>query len=156
MAMYVEILSAALTASDGDHDVAMLIDRASEERQKMLGVRQSSLKSVSEAIAAEVAYDRELVRLSARLGTEAEPERFASPAMERDRLERELALRGIHLEVAAEDSRSDPPLGLRRPGAPHVVDLVSARQMSRNLSLGPLSQAGWTLDPTARPGIPEY
>jgi len=154
--MYVEILSAALTASDGDHDVAVLIDRASEERQKMLGVRQSSLKLVSEAIAADVAYDRELVRLSAKLGTETEPARFASPATERERLERELALRGIHLEVAAEDSRSDHPLDLWRSENPPIVDLVSARQIGGNLSMGPLPQTEWTLDPTARAGLPEY
>ena len=108
--MYVEILSAALTACDGDRDVAELIDRASEERQKMLQVRHSPLKSVSEAIAAEVAYDRELVCLAARLGAETEPGRFASPATERERLEHELTLRGIDLEVAPE-----LPFGFLRP-----------------------------------------
>jgi len=75
----------------------------------MLQVRHSPLKSVSEAIAAEVAYDRELVRSLPGWGRDRTG-RFASPATERERLEHELTLRGIDLEVAPE-----LPFGFLRP-----------------------------------------
>ena len=65
--------------------------------------------SVYAAIAAEVAYDSALVQVCGKYGIETEPARFASPTTERQRLERELALRGIDLVGAAEGSQTQPP-----------------------------------------------
>jgi hypothetical protein len=98
MTMYVEILSAALAADGGDHDVPVLIDRVRETRTKMLEAHHA-FRSVYDAVAAEVAYDRELVQLCAALGIETGSARFGSPTTERKRLEWELALIGIDLVV---------------------------------------------------------
>lgn len=46
----------------------------------------------------QLAYDLALMELSRLLGIECEVLRFNQPQRERDRLENELASRGIHLE----------------------------------------------------------
>jgi len=109
MAMYVEILSTALAADDGSDDLPALTRRAQQARMNRPHAPRSEPISVSAAIAAEVAYDGALVQVCGKYGIETEPERFASPTTERQRLERELGLRGIDLVSAAEDSQTQPP-----------------------------------------------
>lgn len=102
--MYVEILSTAIAADDRHGDVPALIGRARQARVKLPEAGCSDPTSVYHAIAAEVAYDRALVQLCGKCGIETETACFASPTTERQRLERELALRGIDLADAADDS----------------------------------------------------
>ena len=102
--MYVEILSTAIAADDGYGDVPALIGRVRQTRVKLHEAGCGDPVSVYDAIAAEVAYDRALVQLCGKCGIETETACFASPTTERQRLERELAIRGIDLAEADDDS----------------------------------------------------
>jgi len=54
-------------------------------------------------LVAEIAYDRALINLAADHGVDVAPRNFAHPRMERDRLELELARRGVDLEAPVRD-----------------------------------------------------
>ncbi len=57
---------------------------------------------VAEALARELAYDGALIRLCESLDVATAPDRFANPVHERERLERELAARGVALPPVRE------------------------------------------------------
>ena len=52
---------------------------------------------VAEALARELSYDSALIRLCESLDVASSPDRFANPVRERERLEEELAARGVIL-----------------------------------------------------------
>ena len=59
---------------------------------------------VAEVLARELSYDGALIRLCRSLDVEAEPVRFARPARERARLERELERCGIALGTTTDET----------------------------------------------------
>jgi hypothetical protein len=79
-----------------------LVDYAVVCRTEMLVVSAPEREeSASMALAAEVAYDRALIKLCTANGIDADPLGFSHPAAERARLERELAAAGIDVVAFA-------------------------------------------------------
>jgi hypothetical protein len=80
---------------------AELIDYAIICRSEMLVSHRSvgppRGESAYSALGAEIAYDRALLKLCAVYGIESSPQGFSRPSYERNRLERELAARGMDL-----------------------------------------------------------
>ena len=115
MSMYVEILSQAMAGEEEPaQSRASLLDATCECRQQMLETRRRVDGTPEHRLAHEVAYDRALLRLCAALGIETVLGRFNRPLEERDRLEHELATRGIHFP--------EPD-----PGTGTVVNVASRR-----------------------------
>lgn len=78
-----------------------LVDYTLLCRAEMLAPRATEPACV--ALAAEITYDRALVKLCASQHIEVDVMGFAHPRNERARLERELALAGIDLAALARD-----------------------------------------------------
>jgi hypothetical protein len=99
--MYVTLLSGALDLWDADLDEDALLDHVRDCRAA-LPARDLGAGVMSEtALAAEIAYDRGLVCLAVQCGMDVTPTNFVHPRIERERLELELARRGVDLEVPA-------------------------------------------------------
>jgi hypothetical protein len=108
--MYVSLLLGALDLWDTDLDDETLLDHVRHCRATLppqnIGVGFLS----ATALATEIGYDRALVCLAAQHGIDVTPTNFVHPKIERERLEGELARRGIDLEstthepVAPEDA----------------------------------------------------
>jgi hypothetical protein len=113
MSMYVEVLSGAMDRWDTELSGDALIDYALTCRAA-LPARDLGAGVWSEAsLVAEVAYDRALISLAAEHGIDVAPRNFVHPRIERDRLELELARRGVSLEVPVRDptTRGTPSPG---------------------------------------------
>jgi hypothetical protein len=89
--MYVDMLSGALEAWGVDMSGEDLFDLALECRVRMLGTGTAHGATAYEALAAEIAYDRALIRLCDHVGIGASLGAFDQPHVERARLERCLA-----------------------------------------------------------------
>jgi hypothetical protein len=99
--MYVTLLLGALDRWDADPDKDAVLDHVRHCRAA-LPTQDLGAGVMSEAaLAAEIAYDRGLVRLAAHWGIDVTPTNFVHPRIERDRLELELVRRGVDLEVPA-------------------------------------------------------
>ena len=105
--MYVEVLSGALdrwdTALSGD----ALVEHALSCRAALPAHDLGAGVWSETALVAEVSYDRALINLAAEHGIDVAPRNFAHPRIERDRLELELARRGVRLDGAL--PRADGP-----------------------------------------------
>jgi hypothetical protein len=99
--MYVTLLSGALDLFDTDLDDDALLDHVRECRAALPAHDLGAGVWSETAVVTEIAYDRSLVCLAARLGIDVTPTNFTHPKIERDRLELELERRGVDL---------DPPL----------------------------------------------
>jgi hypothetical protein len=95
--MYVQLLTEALDewvlASDR-HDV---VAHAVACRTQMLLASPRSGEPVYRALAAQVSYDRSIIKLCEIFDIATSVDNFASPITERRRLEQELALAGLDL-----------------------------------------------------------
>jgi hypothetical protein len=94
--MYVDILSSVLDRWDTDLNGSALLDYAIECRSNLLNSGTS--EDACGLLAAEIAYDRALIRLCDEVGIEATATGFVDPYAERARVEDNLAsIAGIDL-----------------------------------------------------------
>jgi hypothetical protein len=95
--MYVQLLTDALDgwvlASDR-HDV---VAHAVACRTQMLLATPRKGEPAFRALAAQVSYDRSLIKLCDLFGIATSPDKFSDALSERRRLERELSLAGLDL-----------------------------------------------------------
>ncbi len=102
---YADLLTQALgSGEDAGRPNGLLLSDLVRSRAR-LGATSGDVP-VAEVLARELSYDGALIRLCRSLDVETEPIRFANPAVERARLERELARRGIDLETTPDQGRS--------------------------------------------------
>lgn len=99
--MYVDLLASALDEWEDDLTGEALVDYVLTCRNEMLTTVPRRGKSAYVALAAEIAYDRALIKLCSAHGIDAEPADFAHPSDERAELERALVDAGIDLAVLA-------------------------------------------------------
>jgi hypothetical protein len=98
MAMYVQLLSAVLTADRaGSYAPGDLLSLARTSRHQMLTSTDRAHLSAERVLAYDVNYDCALIRLCAASGIETTPASFGQPGVERARLERALAESGVDL-----------------------------------------------------------
>jgi hypothetical protein len=98
MAMYVQLLSAALTSEGVDsYGPGKLLSLARTSRHQMLTSAERPCRSAEQDLADDVHYDCALIRLCAAAGIDTMPASFGQPRVERARLERALALSGMDL-----------------------------------------------------------
>ena len=111
--MYVTLLSDALDLWDADLDDDALLDHVRDCRAALPARDLGAGVLSGRALAAEVAYDRALVCLAAQCGIDVTPTNFAHPRIERERVELELARRGVDLETPSDqpDGGSAPSPG---------------------------------------------
>lgn len=103
--MYVDLLSSALEEWEDDLSGEALVDYAMTCRNEMLTTVPRRGKSAYVALAAEIAYDRALIKLCAAYGIDAVPADFAHPGDERAQLEQALADAGVDLAALARRRR---------------------------------------------------
>jgi hypothetical protein len=103
--MYVELLESALEEWVDGADNVDLVDHALMCRTKMLTASRSGANAYS-ALAAEVSYDRSLIKLAQGFDIEVKVADFSNPGQERRRLERALANAGVDLSALARHQRS--------------------------------------------------
>ena len=106
--MYVTLLSGALDVWDTDLDYETLLDHVLDCREALPPQGPIGATYSATDLAAEIAYDRALVCLAARHGIDVTPKNFVHPRIERSRLERELARRGVDLTEATLARRNHP------------------------------------------------
>ncbi len=93
--MYVSLLEGALDDWVDTNEPAATFEHARVCRSRMaLALTHGSSYS---ALAAQLSYDRSLIKLCETLHVESSARRFAHPLAERHRLERELARLGLDL-----------------------------------------------------------
>ncbi len=102
--MYVHILSSVLSDWVDELDGPPLIEFAQVCRAQML---ESSRATGVVALAAEISYDRALIKVCEANGIEATTSRFSRPREERARLERELIAIGIDLVSSSTNRAND-------------------------------------------------
>lgn len=95
MNMYSDLLSSVFEDWVDELTGAALVDYALVCRVEMLTPRSTG--SASDALAAEIAYDRALIKLCAARDIVVDVTAFARPRPERERLERALAAVGLDL-----------------------------------------------------------
>jgi hypothetical protein len=95
MNMYTHLLSSVFEDWVDELTGMPLVDYALVCRVEMLAPRAAGAASI--ALAAEIAYDRALIKLCASQQIPVDVMGFSQPRAERDRLERELATAGIDL-----------------------------------------------------------
>ena len=105
VSMYVDILSSALDSWADELTGTALVDYAQCCRAEMLGVGPHHGDTAYSSLAAEVAYDRALIKLCETNYVTVTATDFAFPRQERVRLERELATCGIDLVALARRRR---------------------------------------------------
>jgi hypothetical protein len=93
--MYVTLLSGALDLFDTDLDDDGLLDHVRGCRAALPAHDLGAGVWSETAVVTEIAYDRSLVCLAARCGIDVTPTNFVHPRIERERLELELARRGV-------------------------------------------------------------
>jgi hypothetical protein len=104
MALYAELLAAAMAREDGQPGGRGELLAAVIERRNRLAVPGGPV----DRLAAELGYDVALIRLCTALGAEASPAEFDRPADARGRLERHLADSGLPLGGGTGPSVGDP------------------------------------------------
>jgi hypothetical protein len=110
--MYVDVLSAALDAWNRELTGEALLDYVVTCRAQLLCAGASQRRPANDSLAAEVAYDRALIRLSNEVGVVTCVANFADPRSERNRLEDKLSERaGIDLPSLSRARDAEP----RRP-----------------------------------------
>jgi hypothetical protein len=92
--MYADILSSVINDWVDELSGETLIDFAQVCRAQML---ESARDTAIVALAAELSYDRALLKVCEAHGIGTSPHRFSRPREERSRLERELKAVGIDL-----------------------------------------------------------
>ncbi len=103
--MYVHLLSSALDDWADELSGPQLVDQVRLRRAEMLTPGGHDVASAGIDLAAEVAYDCALIKLSAATGIEVTAERFTQPRAERARLERALATAGVDITSLARSAR---------------------------------------------------
>lgn len=106
MSMYVDILASSLDSWVDELTGTALVDYALVCRAEMLGAGPHRGDTAYASLAAEIAYDRALIKLCETNGVAVQATSFDFPRQERARLERELAVAGIDLAALAR-RRSD-------------------------------------------------
>ena len=106
MSMYVDVLSSALESWGPDVDQDDLLDHVLACLLALPPSSPAGRQSANAMLAAEIAYDRALIKLAAAYGIDVAAGRFSRPRAERDRLERELVARGIDLRALVAFRRS--------------------------------------------------
>jgi hypothetical protein len=101
MSMYVNLLSSALDGRLEELSGAALVHYALDCRAAMLASEPHHGASAYTALAAEVAYDRALLKLCAAHDLVVHPTEFSHPKRARDHLERQLATCNVDLAVLA-------------------------------------------------------
>lgn len=97
MSMYADILSSALDGWVDELTGAALLDYVLVCRAEMLGAGTHYGDTAYSSLAAEIAYDRALIKICQSNGVAVAATSFDHPRQERARLERALALAGIDL-----------------------------------------------------------
>jgi hypothetical protein len=97
MSMYVDLLSSVLSDVADELTGDALLGYTLTCRDEMLRASPSKSGAAYVALAAEVAYDRALLKLCKANNIEVIPANFARPREERARLEHELAQSGTDL-----------------------------------------------------------
>jgi hypothetical protein len=105
MSMYVDILSSALDTWVDELTGAALVGYALCCRAEMLDARPHLGATAYSSLAAEIAYDRALIKLCESNDVAVTATNFTFPKQERVRLERELAIAGIDLAALARPRR---------------------------------------------------
>ncbi len=105
MSMYVDILSSALDDWTDELTGSALVDHVLACRAEMLNAGPRNGDTAYSSLAAEVTYDRALIKLCEMNYVAVTPGNFAFPRQERARLERELAAAGINLAALARRRR---------------------------------------------------
>jgi hypothetical protein len=105
MSMYVDILSSALDTWVEELTGTALVDYALMCRTEMLAVNSPNGDTAYSSLAAEITYDRALIKLCESNDVAVMAASFAFPRQERARLERELATAGIDLAALARRRR---------------------------------------------------
>jgi hypothetical protein len=105
MSMYVDILSSALDTWVGDLTGDALVDYALCCRAEMVEVRPYHGDTAYSSLAAEIAYDRALIKLCETNAIPVTATSFVYPREERHRLEVELATAGVDLAALARRRR---------------------------------------------------
>ena len=102
--MYTHLLSSVFEDWVDELSGAALIDYALICRAEMLAPRAAGCGC--DALAAEITYDRALIKLCASQRIEVDVAGFSDPRRERERLERKLAAVGIDLVALTRESAS--------------------------------------------------
>ncbi|MGA7836295.1 MAG: hypothetical protein WCA31_13900 [Acidimicrobiales bacterium] len=102
--MYVELLEGALNEWVDGADNVDLVDHALTCRTNMLTASRRSANAYS-ALAAEVSYDRSLIKLAQAFDIPSDVSKFSNPGEERRRLERALVNVGVDLSALARHQR---------------------------------------------------
>ncbi len=97
MSMYVELLTRALAEWPSEIRDDGLVEYARTCRREMVRTSSRRQKGAYAALAAEIAYDRALVKLCLAHDVPVAPDDFSHPEQERRTLERRLAERGLDL-----------------------------------------------------------
>ena len=98
MAMYVHLLSAALSSDEPRAGApGELLAVARTRRDQMLASARRAHPSAERSLAYDVNYDAALIALCAVMGVDSTPASFGQPKEERARLERALADAGLDL-----------------------------------------------------------
>jgi hypothetical protein len=96
--MYVDVLSAAMDAWNGDLTGEALLNYVVSCRANLLTAGAGTGRSANDSLVTEVTYDRALIRLCDSVGIVTSVANFADPRSERNRLEDMLSGReGIDL-----------------------------------------------------------
>ncbi len=103
--MYTELLYGALDAWVDTPDQVVLIDHVLKCRNEMLIAIPHRDENAYSALAAEVSYDRALIKLCEANDIGASAANFTHPSEERRRLEKALAGAGINLTALARQHR---------------------------------------------------
>ena len=101
MSMYVELLTRALAEWPSEIRDDTLVEYARNCRREMVRTSSRRQKGAYAALAAEIAYDRALVKLCLANDVVVAPDDFSHPEKERRELEVRLAERGLDLVGAA-------------------------------------------------------
>ena len=102
--MYADILSSVLNDWVDELSGDALIDFAQVCRAQML---ESARDTAVVALAAELSYDRALIKVCEAYGIDATTLRYSYPEQERSRLERELIAIGIDVVSPARNQAED-------------------------------------------------
>jgi hypothetical protein len=103
--MYVTLLSGALDVFDVGNEDDALLDHVRGCRAALPAHSLGAGVWSETAVVTEIAYDRSLICLAARLGIDVTPTNFMHPKSERERLELELERLGV--DVGAPPSEPD-------------------------------------------------
>ncbi|MGH9018739.1 MAG: hypothetical protein ACRDY1_13400 [Acidimicrobiales bacterium] len=99
MSMYVDLLSSALGGLGDGLTGLPLIDHARRCRDALTRPAAYGARRSADVLAVEIAYDRALIRLCTLHAIAVDPRAFLFPHEARERLEAELAVQGVSLEV---------------------------------------------------------